>query len=401
MNATDRNPAEGNPTGTNPSESNPGERGKPAFRNPLRTFWSRLARPPIVVKAGQLTSTTSRFEIDNAGSYDPLYFRSLSGPGLLQAGADIPLLLTLLQAMKWGRPIRVDDPVSPALVENICRYMEVFSQLHPRYQPVEITATAVPDNQSITPKLDSGPRVGTFFSGGVDSFHTYLTHRDEITDLIFVHGFDIGLEEQQLRRQVSLMGERLSKATGVRFIEIETNARATQKSWGRWTSHAHGVGLASVGRSLAGYLSKLYIPSSFARQEQLPWGTHPELDCLLGDESIQLVHDQTEATRTAKTEFISQFPVALGALRVCYKNTDGAYNCCACEKCLRTMTTLYAVGKLKDASTFPEPISAAAIEALNISSEAVRVLVRDNVRILEKAGLKDSPVAMAWARKLT
>ena len=221
-----------------------------------------------------------------------------------------------------------------------------------------------------------------------------------MTDLIFVHGFDVDLNDQSLRRQVSLMGEKISAATGVRFIEIETNARRVQRRWGRWGPHAHGLGLASVGRSLAGYLSKLYIPSSFARTEQLPWGTHPELDVLLSDEILQFVHDQTDATRTDKIEFISQFPVALETLRVCYKNPDGAYNCCACEKCLRTMTTLYALGKLDEAATFPEPISTEAIEALDITVEAVRVLVRDNLQRLETAKLTDSPIYSAWARKV-
>lgn len=372
---------------------------KPNVSSPFKTLWTRLTRPPVVINTGRLTSSGTRFEIDNAGTLDPLYFRSLSGPDLLQPGADVPLLLSLLQAMKLQRPIRVGGPVSPTLLTNIRRYMEVYSQLHPRYQPVDITARTHPAQRR--PTTDTPPRVGAFFSGGVDSFHTFLTHQDEITDLIFVHGFDIGLDDHRLRQQASLMGKEVSEATGVRVIEVETNARRVQRRWGRWGPHAHGLGLASVGRSLAGYLSKLYIPSSFARSEQLPWGTHPELDLLLSDETLQFVHDQTEATRTDKTEFISRFPVALETLRVCYKNPDGAYNCCACEKCLRTMTTLYALGKLNEAVTFPRPLTNEAIETLDISVEAVKVLVRDNLRVLEKAGFATSPIYTAWARKLT
>ena len=373
---------------------------KPSSKNPLKSLWSRLARPPITLRAGDLNGDTSTFQIDNAGARELLYFKSLSGPGLLQAGADIPLLLSLLQAMKWGRPIVVEAPITATLLGNLHRYMAVFSQLHPRYQPVEISAAQVTDT-TLDPKVSGeSPRIGTFFSGGVDSFHTYLTHQDEITDLVFVHGFDIALDQHELRRQVSRMGEQISRATGVRFIEIETNARTTQKGWGRWTVHGHGLGLASVGRSLAGYLSKLYIPSSFARDEQLPWGTHPDFDSLLGDDSIQFVHDQTDATRTQKTTYISEHPVALEALRVCYKNPDSAYNCCVCEKCLRTMTTLYAAGKLDEAVTFPRPLSAPAIESLEITCEAVKVLVRDNLQMLEKAGLRDTPIYAAWARTL-
>jgi len=38
------------------------------------------------------------------------------------------------------------------------------------------------------PVLQAGAEA--FFSGGVDSFYTFLKHRHEITDLAVVHGFD-------------------------------------------------------------------------------------------------------------------------------------------------------------------------------------------------------------------
>lgn len=376
------------------------EKNKHKLGSYLKAMGSLLTRPPISAREGETNEATTTFTIDNAGTYERLYFRSLSGPGLLQAGSDIPLLLSILQAMRWRRPIRVDGYISPTLRSNIEQYMEVFADLHPRFKPVKISAITTPLNPPTTSTMaPTRPRVGTFFSGGVDSFYSFLKHRDEITDLVFIHGFDVGLNEQRLRVQASAMGDRLSKALGVRFIEIETNARLIQKRWGRWGPHAHGLGLASVGRSLAPYLSKLYIPGSFSEQEQIPWGTHPDLDSLLGDESIEFVHDQTSAKRTDKIEFISRFPAALEALRVCYKNPNGAYNCCVCEKCLRTMTTLYAVGALEKATTFPLAITPAAIDALNISNEVTKTFARDNLRTLEKAGLVETPIYQAWARK--
>jgi hypothetical protein len=58
-------------------------------------------------------------------------------------------------------------------------------------------------------RIESGPvgdRLGTFFSGGVDSFYTLLRFGDEITDLILVHGFDIALRNAPLRRAASEIG---------------------------------------------------------------------------------------------------------------------------------------------------------------------------------------------------
>ena len=48
--------------------------------------------------------------------------------------------------------------------------------------------------------LPQGKRVGCFFSGGGDSFYSFLKHRTEITDLIFIHGFDISLANLELRK---------------------------------------------------------------------------------------------------------------------------------------------------------------------------------------------------------
>jgi hypothetical protein len=39
----------------------------------------------------------------------------------------------------------------------------------------------------------------------MDSFYMLLKHRAEITHIIFVHGFDIDLEDRELRAQASRM----------------------------------------------------------------------------------------------------------------------------------------------------------------------------------------------------
>ncbi len=52
---------------------------------------------------------------------------------------------------------------------------------------------------------DLASGIACFFSGGVDSFYTLLKHREEITHIIFVHGFDIALEDHSLRAQASRM----------------------------------------------------------------------------------------------------------------------------------------------------------------------------------------------------
>jgi hypothetical protein len=56
--------------------------------------------------------------------------------------------------------------------------------------------------------------------------------------------------------------------------------------------------------------------------------------------------------RVEKTEFITNHPVAMQHLHVCYRARTAA-NCGACGKCYRTMPALEILGRLPESSAFP------------------------------------------------
>lgn len=351
----------------------------------------RIAKPPIKLSPGRRSAHTVTFNIERDGVDKPLFFRSKN----VQLADDIsvPLLIVLLQAMKRKRPVALESPVSKSLLTNLSAFMGIYQNWFGEYAKIAI------HHQGHAPsKPAKTGRVACFFTGGVDSYYTYLQHQDEITDLIYVHGYDLTLEEVGLREQVSRMGQNIAAQAGIRFIEIETNARQLMKGWGRWGTHAHGLALASAARSLAGTIDKVFIASSTTAGDLFPWGTHPDTDHLLGDENLAVVHDSVHAKRTEKTVFVSHFDWALKNLRVCYKNTDGVYNCCECEKCLRTMTSLYAVGKLNQATSFPKPLQPELISALDLGWEVKNNMAKDNLKLLAENGLQDSAIYAAWVR---
>lgn len=84
---------------------------------------------------------------------------------------------------------------------------------------------------------------------------------------------------------------------------------------------------------------------------------------------------------------IAQSKLALKYLRVCYMNEKGAYNCGKCEKCLRTMVSLYAAGVLDRAETFPPEIDPRLLAALTIEGYADAVFHRENLAALRARGL--------------
>lgn len=343
-----------------------------------------------VINISQATRQGSRIRYEFAmpdRTYD-VYFSC--DKVLLSGSVESALVLATMGGMRTASPIVSRSPMSETFLTNQAQLSKVFTSWFSEFSSLEVQA-----EEHYSASALSTERVGCFFTGGVDSFYSFMKHKDEITDLIYVHGYDIKLDDYEHRQAVSEMGRSLEQETGVRFIEIETNAVRMFKDYGKWGLHGHGYGLGAVARQLAGYLDRLYIPSSFAVAELLPWASHPDTDPLFSDEALEVVHD-TCVERSDKINFLATRDLALKHLRVCWKNVEGAYNCGICEKCLRTMTTLYGVGVLEMSETFPKRIDPNAIRTLVVDAESSRRFVYDNIAFLRERALGESDVAKAW-----
>ena len=157
--------------------------------------------------------------------------------------------------MRSGEPLDVEGSVSPMLMASIPKIEDVMSGWFKDASRIEVKAGCAPE-----PKVSG---VACFFSGGVDSFYSVLTHLDEITGLVFVHGFDIQPRELGLRALVSESLRRAASRLGKPLIEVETNVRAFSDRFAAWSEEYHGSALASVALLLSPQFGRLYIPASF------------------------------------------------------------------------------------------------------------------------------------------
>ena len=121
-----------------------------------------------------------------------------------------------------------------------------------------------------------------------------------------------------------------------------------------WGKTCHGAVLASIALALGEGFTEVNIASTYDWEHLVPWGSHPKLDPLWSNGKLLLSHDGCEATRLDKTRLVSEHPIALEALRVCYENFDSLYNCGKCKKCLRTMDELQRCGALERCGSFPQ-----------------------------------------------
>lgn len=263
-----------------------------------------------------------------------------------------PWLVCLVPlAVKLGEPLRLCLPVDRLLARNVEELMAVWRAWYPELHRVEVIAKRVEDLPQAR-----GPRSGSFFSTGVDSFFTLLRSMEPgeipVDDLVTVWGFDLPLSDTAAFASRKARMEAIGKELGKTLVDVSTNLRRTRLSEAKWGPLWHGCGLAAVGLALEGRYRRLLIGSAFDYAHVVPWGTHPLTDPLLSTARTDFLHDGATHDRFQKLEYVSRFAVALRNLHVCFRQASDE-NCGACEKCLRTMAILEVLGRLGPGTRFP------------------------------------------------
>jgi len=340
--------------------------------------------------AGEIVGT-----VDVDGDVNRVRF---AGPFVSDAGASEAMVAAgLLPAMSSSSRLTVVEPVSPRLlaalpvVQDIIRSWEQRYPAYERYQRVEIVART---RGSTAPAADRG--VASFFTAGVDSFFTAVTHRDEIDALVYVCGFDVRPGNDALQQRVLDGVAAAADELGKPLVVVECDLRRFGDRYASWGAY-HGAALASVAHALAGRFHTIHIPATLTYAHLVPLGSHPLLDPLWSTETIEILHDGAQASRIDKLERIADEPAARRRLRVCWENRGGSYNCGRCEKCLRTMVALRAIDRLDDFETLPHVIDDAAIRAVTIPE--VAYTWEASLARLEASG-QDPALARALRRRL-
>ena len=280
-----------------------------------------------------------------------VYFETSAGIG---READYLLPLTLLPAMITDSRLKVPGKVSSRLFATLPKLQDVLHLWGTRNWGARVQRIPI-EGEAKSNGATPASGIACFFSGGVDSFYTLLKNRDRVTHLIFVHGFDITLDNRSLRAQASHAAREVARELGKELIEVETNLRSFSDSLVNW-DHYHGSALASVGLLFQHQFREILIPSSATYAELYALGSHPLLDPLWSTDLTRFEHDGCEATRVDKSAYISNSETAMRWLRVCWVNPSSAYNCGRCEKCRWTMMNLHAAGALGRCKTLPETL---------------------------------------------
>ncbi|MGD7705035.1 hypothetical protein [Microlunatus sp. Y2014] len=297
----------------------------------------------------------------------------------------------LLHAMQSGSDLYLDGVVDRVALDNAQRASTLLASWFHSLRPAGVAAASLSVAES---PPDDRRGVACFFSGGMDSFYSALT-RDEITHLVFVHGFDIALTDDELAAKAGSAAREAAAAMGKVLIEVRTDLKDFAHDQGLiWGKHYHGAALGAVAQMLSPHIRKAIIPASYHVTGLHPWGSHPDLDPLWGSARVAVEHHGEDARRPQKAAVLAQHQVAMDHLRVCWLNPGGQYNCGRCEKCIRTMINLRIVGAGGRCKTLPDALTPRDLRKLR-GGEGSALFAKENLAEMERRGIKDDAVERA------
>ena len=257
--------------------------------------------------------------------------------------------------------------------------------------------------QSSSPILSSTERTGSFFTGGIDSWANLrsnrlnfpLEHPGSIKDCLVVYGLQ-NINRDKFEEAVNSFSK-IAQDAQVNFIPVYTNIYShlmdLDPDYLFWMKAYNGAALAAIAHAFAKRFTVISIASGNDIPGLVPLGTHPALDSNYSSHNLKIRHDGITLSRLEKTKLVVDWDVALQNLRVCDQfdiPTEGL-NCGQCEKCIRTMTTLVALGALEKTSAFPyTDVSKKLLsKGIYIKHRGIERIYRELIPLLDSRGRND------------
>jgi hypothetical protein len=361
---------------------------------------------PKITEEGNEISVSARVALENPRNKAPetLWFKFPQHYGnYITDRSDAFIVGLLPSAMALGEKIIVEGTTSPRLAYGLREYQQVLHAWWPeQFKIVEIQYSNLQEsNSSVSPSA-----VGSAFSGGVDSFYTLWKHlpsneniaKYQITHCLLINGFDkdIDLDNTGVFRQLYQTYEPMMEKLGITLLTSRNNLQQFRLAAINRNNlhHSFGSAITASALVLGNLFSCFYIPASHAYTYEtlMPQGAHPVLDHLLSTETLQVIHDGADASRTEKVAAIAQWSETYSKLRVCLEkakfneNTGQIENCGKCLKCINTMLSLDLLNVLPMYTTFPHALQRQQIWN---ARQLTMVRYKEHLKLAHEQGRKD------------
>lgn len=285
----------------------------------------------------------------------------------------------IIPALYFGeRRLALDEAICPRLTEGLETVMALMHHwTDGQFRPLAIDAPSAE-------RIPYGARqrhAAIFLSGGMDSLAALQrirknyapTHPGYPKDALLVHGFDIGgviergAKYHVFDRAKAAMAPVAAEA-GLNLIPIYTNIRHLCDNRDLWLNQFFGAVLAASVHAFAPRINLAWLASSYDIPHLHPCGSHPLLDPEYSSFDLAIRHRDAGLSRMEKLKIVAGWDTAFNHFRVCLANVPDRLNCGRCEKCVRTMLELEALGLLDKTRAFEEDaVDPAWLDAFSIT----------------------------------
>lgn len=275
-------------------------------------------------------------------------------------------LVPLYLGMHYHQDVHIEGKISPRLYHNITHYlMKIFDGFSTCTNFVNFKVDGY-----MKPKASSIDLVATGISCGVDSLTTIYDNFVQDTDIdlkinsLFLvncgtHGDFEDRKTRNLWLKRAELNKRAADELGLPMYLIDSNIH----------HFTHKIGENRLGylaiyccfMSVQRYVKRYLAASSSSYDDNLRYAlSERDIDMagyceifmphLLSTERIELVIDGCQYTRPEKIEKICDWDISKKYLNVCLEPRKDGGNCATCQKCMRTLIVLDAIGKIKNYS---------------------------------------------------
>lgn len=270
----------------------------------------------------------------------------------------IPLLYNIAPITWFTDAELIIDEVDKEFIESFEDIKKGFQEM---YKDLKIGGKVYVNNIVDNRRLNMTKKSATLFSGGVDSWSTYLSHIDEKPSLITVKGADIDLDDAIGWNIVKSKIEDIGRNNNSKCIFIESNFKVFLNQdnlslkfkdymYGWWASVQHSLGIVGLIAPITyvDEITQIYVPATYTKEFNKPWGSDPKIDNYIRWSNLTSYHDGYELSRQDKinliTGYVKNDEKKYLDIRVCWEGKGGV-NCCKCEKCSRTILGIIIAGE--------------------------------------------------------
>ena len=273
--------------------------------------------------------------------------------------AVIPLVANVLPIIWLNNAVLV----VPEIDKDFYDCIKVLRKSYQNMLPMCKFKGKIKAKKVVNNSFEKKERVAAFFTGGVDSYSTYISIKDEQPDLITVWGADIDYENVEGANKVKAFVTDIGKKEKVNNIFVKASVRRfidnselektyhSQFNDDWWHAVQHSIGIISLAAPLSyinGY-QKVYFASTYTQADRdarhVVCASLPEIDNNVRYGGVQVVHEGFEKSRMDKVKQICEYAKKKKdlLLHVCYRSKVGD-NCSSCEKCYRTISAILTEG---------------------------------------------------------